>query len=42
MIYRAKNGKECLKLLKKAKKNDTIIWDEATPVKYIRELFIKK
>lgn len=38
----AKNGKEALELLKKAKKGDVIIWDERTPYKIIHEVFKKQ
>ena len=37
----AHNGKEALELLNKAKKGESILWDERTPCKVIHEWFTK-
>ena len=37
----AHNGKEALELLRKAKKGESILWDERTPCKVIHEWFTK-
>lgn len=37
----AHNGKEAIELLKKAKKGETIVWDEKTESRVIKEKFIK-